>query len=114
MTFNVKDKKMLENVKSGQKVQFEFRSKRERKNRITSIQVRIYRAGAYKRWRGCELGLVPSAQMHVLRALIIFIAQYDPEIQYSVGERYPGEEDDRGTLARDAPSQMERLKCAGT
>ena len=37
MTFNVKDKKMLENVKSGQKVQFEF-VQEGKENVITSIK----------------------------------------------------------------------------
>ena len=37
MTFNVKDKKMLENVKSGQKVQFEF-VQQGKENVITSIR----------------------------------------------------------------------------
>ena len=37
MTFNVKDKKMLENVKSGQKVQFEF-VQQGKDNLITSIK----------------------------------------------------------------------------
>ena len=37
MTFNVKDKKMLENVKSGQKVQFEF-IQQGKENVITSIR----------------------------------------------------------------------------
>ena len=37
MTFNVKDKKMLENVKSGQRVQFEF-IQQGKENVITSIR----------------------------------------------------------------------------
>jgi len=37
MTFNVKDRKMLENVKSGQKVQFEF-VQEGKENVITSIK----------------------------------------------------------------------------
>jgi Cu(I)/Ag(I) efflux system protein CusF len=37
MTFNVKDRKMLENVKSGQKVQFEF-IQEGKENVITSIK----------------------------------------------------------------------------
>ncbi len=37
MTFNIKDKKMLENVKTGQKVQFEF-VQQGKENVITSIK----------------------------------------------------------------------------